>query len=484
VLVAVASITACTALATLAKANGILLPVFVLALEYTALPAPTHGQRIHARMRTLICWTTTVTLLVALVLLGVAKMLHGVDHRPWTEGQRLLTEPRILWTYLYDLWIPRAYSAGLFNDAYPVSRSILQPWTTLPALAGIVLLIVTAIRGRRTYPLFAAAVLFYFGGHLIESTTVPLELYFEHRNYLPAMLLFLPAAAWLAGFKLHPGIASNKSLTFISRGPWRVALTLATLAALAGMTYANARIWGDTALQGRIWARLNPGSPRAQVTAATDELQQGDATSAINRLAPMLAAHPREVQLSFNVLSARCKVGGVTAADLDAASYSLRQSMDPGALIVGWYERITPVVAAGGCPGLTLTDLIRLARDGESNPLYPAGRRQDLAHAEGVVQMASHQPEAALASFNRALDYTPRLETALAQAAFLGASGYPALGLAHLTHYDALPRAAEDHGLSAGMPAIHAWVLEKQQYWEHERTVLQHTLTQAENESR
>jgi protein O-mannosyl-transferase len=98
--------------------------------------------------------------------------------------------------------------------------------------------------------------------------------------------------------------------------------------------------------------------------------------------------------------------------------------------------------------------------------------------------MASHQPEATLASFNRALDYTPRLETALAQAAFLGASGYPALGLAHLTHYDALPRAAEDHGLSAGMPAIHAWVLEKQQYWEHERTVLQHTLTQAENESR
>jgi len=480
----VVSLGLCTVLATLSKANGVLLPVLVLTLEYTVLPALAHGARIHARTRVLTCWTVAVALLALLAQQGISNWLHGIDHRPWTESERLMTEPRILWTYLYELWIPRAYSAGLFNDAYPVSRSLVDPWTTLPAIAGIALLLGAAIHGRRTYPLFAAAVLFYFAGHLVESTTVALELYFEHRNYLPSMLLFLPAATWLAGFKMHADQPASKPLAFISKWPWRFAMTVATLALLAGMTYANARIWGDTKLQGRIWARLNPDSPRAQVTAAVDELQQGDAAAAIHRLKPMLTAHPREVQLSFNLIAARCETGDLTQSDLAAASYSLRESSDPGSLIVSWFERMTPIVAAGGCPGLTLADLVRLANDGAENPRYPDGRRQDLAHARGVLEMASGQPDAALASFNRALDYNPQLETALAQAAFLGSSGYPALGLAHLAHYDTLPPQADTQTSSPGMPAVHAWVLSRQQYWTRERARLEKTLAQAEKESR
>ena len=58
-----------------------------------------------------------------------------------------------------------------------------------------------AFHWRRKYPLLALPVLFFFAGHLLESTVIGLELYFEHRNYLPAAFLFMPLAAgivWLS----------------------------------------------------------------------------------------------------------------------------------------------------------------------------------------------------------------------------------------------------------------------------------------------
>jgi tetratricopeptide (TPR) repeat protein len=49
----------------------------------------------------------------------------------------------------------------------------------------------------RKWPLFSFAVLFFFLTHVIESTIIPLELIFEHRNYLPSMFIFLPVALGL-----------------------------------------------------------------------------------------------------------------------------------------------------------------------------------------------------------------------------------------------------------------------------------------------
>ncbi|MCI5188943.1 MAG: tetratricopeptide repeat protein, partial [Candidatus Electrothrix sp. AS4_5] len=44
----------------------------------------------------------------------------------------------------------------------------------------------------RKHPFFTFPILFFFLNHLVESTIFPLELVFEHRNYLPSLFLFLP----------------------------------------------------------------------------------------------------------------------------------------------------------------------------------------------------------------------------------------------------------------------------------------------------
>jgi uncharacterized membrane protein YhfC len=94
--------------------------------------------------------------------------------------------------YLSLLWLPRPFSSGLFNDQYAASTSLIHPLSTLWALLAMVALISGAWWFRRRYPAWSLAVLFFFAGHLLESTSIPLELYFEHRNYVPAMLMFWP----------------------------------------------------------------------------------------------------------------------------------------------------------------------------------------------------------------------------------------------------------------------------------------------------
>lgn len=236
----------CTLLAVLSKANGILLPALALTIEFTLLngsdrthqgvinqfqhesplsPTPLEAEQL-ARNRA--CYRRSMWLLAGLPSLIVAAYLayagwYGATHdisavRPWTLGQRLLTEPRVLAEYLKLLWLPRPFTTGLFNDHIVASTSLFQPMSTLLSLLLIAALITTALLMRKHRPIIALAILFYFVGQSMESSTIALELYFEHRNYLPAMLLFWPLALWLCAPSLskrcHQHVHTKHGLHF------------------------------------------------------------------------------------------------------------------------------------------------------------------------------------------------------------------------------------------------------------------------------
>jgi protein O-mannosyl-transferase len=61
--------------------------------------------------------------------------------------------------------------------------------------------------------LFAYCILFFIVNHLIESTIFSLELIFEHRNYLPSMLFFIPVAAGLCYLLDH--FAHRKRMKYV-----------------------------------------------------------------------------------------------------------------------------------------------------------------------------------------------------------------------------------------------------------------------------
>lgn len=123
-------------------------------------------------------------------------ILKDYEGRDFTMGERLLTEPRVLIFYLSLLFYPINSRLALLYDT-DISHSLLQPWTTMPAILIIFLLIGFAFYLAKKRPLISFCVIFYFLNHLIEGSIFSLELIYEHRNYLPSMLLFIPVAEFL-----------------------------------------------------------------------------------------------------------------------------------------------------------------------------------------------------------------------------------------------------------------------------------------------
>lgn len=456
-----------TTLAILAKANGALLPLYALLIEIIVLAprqsiAAITARCAHRSVILVLAWLPAVLIIAYLIWVGAHGILTGGPaSRPWTYGERLLTEPRVLMDYLKLLWLPRPFSSGLFNDQYAASTSLLHPATTLPSILAVLGLITTGWLLRRRHPALSLAILFYFAGQLIESSSIPLELYFEHRNYIPALLMFWPLGLWLADIR---ALKIPKRLLL-------VALPLS----LALMTHVRAEVWGDVQTQALIWARINPDSARAQANAAQIEMAHGHPQDAIRRLRAALATQPDQSQLVFNLIGARCMTGGIDGADLQAGYTAMVGTTNPGSLFVHWFNRMLPTVMEGGCPGLTPGDLRGLIEAGLHNPkLAAAGPRQDLTYLLGRIALAQHQPDVALADFLKGLDLQVRPGMALEAAATLGAAGYPSQGLQLLDHYQNVKAQVVAPGL--GMPMLHAWVRAHQHYWPQELQRLRHQL--------
>lgn len=456
-----------TLLGTLAKANGALLPAYALLVEYLVLRSrqalPDGSARTHKAIMLVFGWLPALTVFGYVAQVAVQGLISGgpVGIRSWSIGQRLLTEPRVLLDYLKLLWLPRPYTSGLFNDQFAASISWLHPASTLPALLAVPALLAGAWLLRRRFPAAALAVLFYFTGQWLESTALPLELYFEHRNYTPALLMFWPLGLWLAD-------------TGKLRGA-KIALMLALPLTLAAMTHARAEVWGDTRTQALVWATLNPTSPRAQANAADVEMRHGQPREAAVRIERLLAADPGQAQLVFNLIDAHCMLGGLQPADAAAASYAMLHTANVGSLFVLWFDHALPMALAGQCRGLTPDLLNGLVGDGLRNPrLSASGPQQDLTFLRGRIALALGHPDAANKDFQTALHLVVRPDFALRAAAVLGAARQPELGVQLIARYRAEQSLAVRPGL--GMAMLHAWVLARQRYWEHELDRLDKTL--------
>jgi protein O-mannosyl-transferase len=455
----------CTLLTTLCKANGALLPLLIVTAECTVLRLRERtlhaAAAIHLRRQRTWLLGLPALLVVAFLFIQFPTYVHSAEEsRPWTIGQRLLTEPRILLDYLRLLWFPRSISPGVFNDQIAASSDWLTPWTTLPCVLAIVALCMTGWRLRKRQPILAFAILFYFAGQLMESTFVPLELFFEHRNYLPAAFMFWPLAVWLT---------DNRARLL------RRSLAIIILIIVTASTWSRTQIWGNPREQAFIWARINPDSARAQAYAAGVEMAYGHNADAARRLRVASASQPAEVQITLNLVDAECAEGRVTPAVWGQALFSLQHTTNGSHAVFTWFVDSIQRAQTHACAGLTLQGIEQALQAAQLNSTYgkQPGRLQDYAHIAGLLALAQQQPQLALDDFNRALLYAHDRSVALAQAAALGAAGYPAFGLRHLAFAQAHQ---SDVKPVMGMPRLYDWVLSNQGYWQHETAVLHATL--------
>jgi len=459
----------CTAAAMLCKANGALLPLLLATLEWAAPPGIGGDAETHKRFRITRAVLLGPPSLLLLAWLGshLPAVFYGeTAGRPWTLGQRLLSEPRVLWNYLLLLWTPQASSSSVFNDSYAASTGWLHPWTTIPAMVGVSALLGLALVLRRRKAALAFAIMFYFAGHLLESTLLPLELYFEHRNYLPALPMFWPLAIWLTG---------QGSLRVVRRG---LAFALPLLLAL--LSHARAIVWGHPYEQALLLAAVSPDSPRAQANAAAFEMAQGRPELASGRLRIETAKAPDEVQLALNWVAADCAQGAVSPAAYQAALYALAHNRGDSTLVYSWLVNAIGEAKRHACPNLDLPEIETMTQIVASNPrLSASGSQQALVYQlKGRLNLIQGNGDQALREFNAGLSILPTPSNALLQAAALGSAGYPSQGLQHLQYFRSLPKEAIS---IRDMPSLHLWLLGRMGYWASE---LEHVESQLRNDAR
>ncbi|CAK0766480.1 protein O-mannosyl-transferase [Gammaproteobacteria bacterium] len=240
-------------LASLSKESGMLLLPMCGVMELGLFRLRASQPVVH-RMVAGFWWGLLILLLVGgLVLLPqlIDWLMHGYAGREFTLFERVLTQPRVLLLYLRLLLVPDIGAMTLYHDDLLISRDWFSPMNTLPAMISMALLLMSSIIGLDSrYRVAAMGGCLFFVGHALESTVIPLEMVFEHRNYLPSTGLFLAlASTWTGATK---GMGRNIS----------VFLLLVALAVLCG---ERARIFSHTIDMVSFTLKNHPGSLRTQL---------------------------------------------------------------------------------------------------------------------------------------------------------------------------------------------------------------------------
>lgn len=209
-----------TAGAALSKENGVLLLPLVAVVEVCFFGGVWAGREVPFLRRGA---AAAVALYLGILLLCMIAppdfLAERFGGREFTLHERVLTQARVLWHYLAWLALPDVSAMGFQHDDIPLSRGLLSPPVTLAAVAGWALTLAAAVMLRRRFPLLLFAVLFYLVGHSLESTVWPLEMVYEHRNYLPSIGLCMLFAALLAAPFMRAGPAGLPARTLVTAVP-------------------------------------------------------------------------------------------------------------------------------------------------------------------------------------------------------------------------------------------------------------------------
>ncbi len=235
------------------KETAALLPVYLLVCELAVFR---FAGRTRTRYGLFAFYGLSLGLpalaILSYTLIDPEALFGAYQGRDFTLWGRLLTEARVILWYLGMILIPRTSELGLFLDDFAISLSLLDPMVTLPALIATATGVTTAFYGLRRAPVLGFAILWFLGGHLLESTVLPLEIAYEHRNYLPSFGIIFAVVYYVTLAFRYFGS---------SRLGWLV--MFAWLAVLAFGLHVRAYEWGEPRRHYSMEVQHHPKSPRA-----------------------------------------------------------------------------------------------------------------------------------------------------------------------------------------------------------------------------
>ena len=263
------------------KQNTATLPLFILLYEWYFF----QDLRLKFSKKQLF-WIAAIGCLFVIVLfllLGSSpldKLFPSYSGRPFSMAERLLTQPRVVLLYILLIFYPAPSLLNLDYD-FPLSYSLLSPSTTLLSILMLVVLLGVAIYAARNKRLYSFCILWFMGNLVIESSTIPLEIIYEHRTYLPSMMAIL-----LIVLLLHQAVNKRRAL---------IVFLTAVAILFSYWTYERNKIWQDELTLWVDCQKKSPNKARANLNLGLAYVEKNRADDAIPVLKKALYLYEQQI---------------------------------------------------------------------------------------------------------------------------------------------------------------------------------------------
>ena len=302
----------CGILAFGTKEIAATLPVFIILYEWYFFQEL--SSQWAKRHLLIVVGVGFVIFLIALIYFGNEPFTHIMNSyriRDFTLTQRVLTQFRVIIFYISLLIWPQPGRLNLDHD-FALSYSLTNPITTALAMTMIIALILAAILIAKREPLISFGIFWFFGNLLIESSIIGLELVFEHRNYLPSMLVIFLVVALVFRY-LKPA--------------WLGAITLCVIGTLFSVwTFDRNKDWSDEITLYRDCVLKSPAKARPHNNLGAALIRRGRLAEAVEQFELALKIRPDSVDAHYNLGYAFAQQGDLTKA-IDYFGKTLR--LDP-----------------------------------------------------------------------------------------------------------------------------------------------------------
>jgi hypothetical protein len=265
------------------KENAAVAPALCLVLELAYFSGQPGPRRVVPAFFAVYLVLPAVVAVSALQYTRPGWLTNAYQLRDFTLWERLISEGRALMDYIGVLIFPRSPKLGIFTVDFVASTGLLSPPTTLICILALLAISGFAVVMRKRAPSLFAGWFFFLIAHSIESSFLPLELYFEHRNYLPAFGLWLGMAGLceLATRNLRTNLLSVRQLGLLVASGF--------ILVFAFSTHGRARVWQSAPAMFAQALETHPNSIRAILANAGVGLNTGNMQMAYEAADRLLA---------------------------------------------------------------------------------------------------------------------------------------------------------------------------------------------------
>jgi len=400
--------SSCLVLAVLSKENGLLLCLFVLLIEGFLFSKSKDQWLSWLRWGGI--FSLLPFLLFVLYIVGIWDIINtGYLWRDFDLYERVLTQFNVISSYIGFIIIPTLSDSTLFHDDFNISRTLFE-WPTFASFLFITSLLVAAFLLRKKKPIVSFGIAWFFTGHIMESTFLPLELYFEHRNYLPSFGIIFT----LVYMATH--IPENvKRISYL--------LIIIYLLMISWLSYINASIWGDEDKLINIWAKERIYSVRANQNQAIYWHRLNNGAMVYKTLHEAGKLLPMELGIRMQELQYACDLD-IIDNNLTEEIINISSTGKYGHEVTQTLMQIITLHTAGKCKSLKFDQLLQIASGIKANPRFKSSANQsNIDYVIGILYASKGDLNKSIKQMDMAFSNYNDPNIAILQAGWLASAG-------------------------------------------------------------